>query len=194
METFSYSRFSQQVTYAVFKILLSSHLVIKLWPFKIIREGKEDPSVHIVTRAVTFSQSPPPCLYWVFIPYYSITLSCPWFAGGNPLSSIAYMFFGSMLVFTTNFSTRSNHPLYYQETVSVLSDHPRWMFKKNSMEFFVGLDYYLYYFYSGCTATSPQSYVPPECSTTSWPYHVTWLLKFPSYLYLNPIVHFEVLD
>jgi len=45
--------------------------------------------------------------------------------------------------------------LCYQETVSVLSDHPRWMFKKNSMEFFVGLDYYLYYFYSGCTATSP---------------------------------------
>ena len=28
----------------------------------------------------------------------------------------------------------------------VLSDHPRWMFKKNSMGFFVGLDYYLYYF------------------------------------------------
>jgi len=25
------------------------------------------------------------------------------------------------------------------------------MFKKNSMEFFIGLDYYLYYFYSGYT-------------------------------------------
>jgi len=39
--------------------------------------------------------------------------------------------------------------------MNVLSDHPRWMFKKNSIEFFLGLDYYLYYFYSGCTATSP---------------------------------------
>ena len=28
----------------------------------------------------------------------------------------------------------------------VLSDYSRWMFKKNSMEFFIGLDYYLYYF------------------------------------------------
>ena len=33
----------------------------------------------------------------------------------------------------------------------VLSDHPRWMFKKNSMEFFIGLLDYLYYFTSGCT-------------------------------------------
>ena len=49
--------------------------------------------------------------------------------------------------------------------MSVLSDHPRWMFKKNSIEFFVGLDYYLYYFYSGYTATSLRSHVPPECST-----------------------------
>jgi len=30
--------------------------------------------------------------------------------------------------------------------VNVLSDHPRWMFKKNSIEFFIRLDYYLYYF------------------------------------------------
>jgi len=30
--------------------------------------------------------------------------------------------------------------------VNVLSDYPRWMFKKNSIEFFLGLDYYLYYF------------------------------------------------
>jgi len=27
----------------------------------------------------------------------------------------------------------------YQGTVNVLSGHPRWMFRKNSMEFFVGL-------------------------------------------------------
>ena len=35
-----------------------------------------------------------------------------------------------------------------------LSDHPRWMFKKNSIEFFVGLQSYLYYCYSGCTLKS----------------------------------------
>jgi len=35
------------------------------------------------------------------------------------------------------------NPRYYQRTVIVLDDHPRWMFKKNSMGFFVGLDYYL---------------------------------------------------
>ena len=36
--------------------------------------------------------------------------------------------------------------LCYQRTVIVLSDHSRWMFRKNSIEFFVGLVYYLYYF------------------------------------------------
>ena len=36
--------------------------------------------------------------------------------------------------------------LYYQQAVNALSDHPRWIFKKNLMEFFLGLDYYLYYF------------------------------------------------
>jgi len=30
--------------------------------------------------------------------------------------------------------------------VNALSDYPRWMFKKNLMGFFLGLDYYLYYF------------------------------------------------
>jgi len=36
--------------------------------------------------------------------------------------------------------------LCYQRTMIVLSNHPRWMFRKNSMGFFVGLVYYLYYF------------------------------------------------
>ena len=36
--------------------------------------------------------------------------------------------------------------LCYRKTMIVLSDHLRWMFRKNSMEFFVGLVYYLYYF------------------------------------------------
>jgi len=34
--------------------------------------------------------------------------------------------------------------------VIVLSDYPRWMFRKNLIKFFIGLVYYLYYFYSGC--------------------------------------------
>jgi len=36
--------------------------------------------------------------------------------------------------------------LCYRWAVIALSDHPRWMFRKNSMEFFIGLVYYLYYF------------------------------------------------
>ena len=35
--------------------------------------------------------------------------------------------------------------LCYQWAVIALSDHPRWMFRKNSMEFFIRLGYYLYY-------------------------------------------------
>ena len=45
-----------------------------------------------------------------------------------------------------------------------LSDHPRWIFKKNSMEFFVGLQSYLYYCYSGCTLKSHDHLLFPECS------------------------------
>jgi len=30
--------------------------------------------------------------------------------------------------------------------MNALSDHPRWMLKKNLIEFFLGLDYYLYCF------------------------------------------------
>ena len=45
-----------------------------------------------------------------------------------------------------------------------LSDHPRWMFEKNSMEFFVGLQPYLYYCYSGYTLKSHDHLLFPECS------------------------------
>ena len=38
----------------------------------------------------------------------------------------------------------------YQRTVIVLSDHPRWIFRKNSIEFFVVLDLLLILFYSSC--------------------------------------------
>ena len=40
--------------------------------------------------------------------------------------------------------------LCYRWAVIALSDHPRWMFRKNSMEFFIRLLNYLYYFTSGC--------------------------------------------
>jgi len=52
----------------------------------------------------------------------------------------------------------------YQGTVNVLSGHSRWMFRKNSMEFFVGLQPYLYYYYSGCTLESYGHMSFPECS------------------------------
>ena len=52
----------------------------------------------------------------------------------------------------------------YRGTVNVLSGHPRWMFRKNSMEFFVGLQPYLYYYYSGCTLESHGHVFLPECS------------------------------
>ena len=54
----------------------------------------------------------------------------------------------------------------YQQTVNVLSDHPRWMFKKNSIEFFVGLQPYLYYYYSGCTLKPHDHMFFPECFIT----------------------------
>ena len=56
--------------------------------------------------------------------------------------------------------------------MNVLSDHPRWMFKKNLIKFFIGLDFYLYYFYSGCTL-SPWSHVLLECSVITWLCYVT---------------------
>ena len=54
--------------------------------------------------------------------------------------------------------------LCYRGTVSVLSGHPRWIFRKNSMEFFVGLQPYLYYYYSGCTLEFHGHVSLPECS------------------------------
>jgi len=54
--------------------------------------------------------------------------------------------------------------LCYRGTVNVLSGHPRWMFRKNLMEFFVGLQPYLYYYYSGCTLESHGHMSLPECS------------------------------
>ena len=60
-----------------------------------------------------------------------------------------------------------------------LSDHPRWMFKKNSMEFFVGLQSYLYYYYSGCTLKSHDHLLFPECSMVTWPFqNVLWSCDF----------------
>jgi len=63
-----------------------------------------------------------------------------------------------------------------------LKDHPGWMFRKNSMEFFVGLLDYLYKFYRGYATTNPRSHVLLEYSTITWPCHMIWLPKFPCYL------------
>ena len=63
-----------------------------------------------------------------------------------------------------------------------LKSHPRWMFRKNLMEFFVGLLDYLYKFYRGYATTNPRSHVLLEYSTITWPSHVIWLPKFPCYL------------
>ena len=47
----------------------------------------------------------------------------------------------------------------YRWAVIALSDHPRWMFRKNLMEFFVALLNYLYKSYSGYATISSQSHV-----------------------------------
>jgi len=82
----------------------------------------------------------------------------------------------------------------YQRAVMALSDHPRWMFRKNSMEFFIRLSYYLYYFTSGCTL---KSHSHKSFQNVLWSHdsgHMVCLLKFPHYLYLDPIVHLDVVD
>ena len=53
------------------------------------------------------------------------------------------------------------------------------MFKKNSMEFFVGLQSYLYYCYSGCTLKSHDHLLFPECSMVTWPCYVTLAYSVP---------------
>jgi len=75
----------------------------------------------------------------------------------------------------------------YRRAVMALSDYPRWIFRKNSMEFFIGLSYYLYYFISGCTLKSC-GHKPFQ--NILWSHdsgHVVCLLKFPHYLYLDPL-------
>jgi len=78
--------------------------------------------------------------------------------------------------------------------VIALSNHPRWMFRKNSIEFFVGLNYYLYYFTSDCIL---KSHSHMSFQNILWSYnsgHMVCLLKFPHYLYLDPIVCLNVVD
>ena len=67
-----------------------------------------------------------------------------------------------------------------------LSDHPRWMFKKNSMEFFVGLQSYLYYCYSGCTLKSHDHLLFPECSMVTCSFqNVLWSPDLVTWLWLT---------
>ena len=70
---------------------------------------------------------------------------------------------------------------------------PRWLFRKNLMGFFIGLQSYLYYNYSGCTLQSHNHMSFPECSMIIWPCHVIWLAKSLHYLYPYSVVCFEVL-
>jgi len=77
--------------------------------------------------------------------------------------------------------------LCYQWAVIAFSDYLRQMFRKNSMEFFIELSYYfilLYkWLYPIVTSLSRMFYGHMICS-----------LKFPCYLYLDPIVCFDVVD
>ena len=75
-----------------------------------------------------------------------------------------------------------------------LKDHSRWVFRKNSIELFIGLTIYLYYFYKWLYTTSPRSHVFLECSTITCPCHMIWLLKFPHYLYLVCIIWLDICD
>jgi len=58
-----------------------------------------------------------------------------------------------------------------------LKDYSRWVFRKNSMEFFAGFDYLLILLYKWLCSTITRSHVLPECSMITWPYHVIWLLN-----------------
>jgi len=68
------------------------------------------------------------------------------------------------------------------------------MFRKNSMEFFVGLSYYLYYFTSGYIL---KSHGHKSFQNVLWSHdsgHVVCLLKLLYYLYLDPIVCLDIVD
>ena len=75
-----------------------------------------------------------------------------------------------------------------------LRDYSRWVFRKNSMEFSIGLNYLLILLYKWLYTTSPQSHVLLECSMITCPSHVIWLHKFPCYLYLVFIVWLDICD
>jgi len=47
------------------------------------------------------------------------------------------------------------------------------------MEFFLGLQSYLYYCYSGCTLKSHDHLLFPECSMVTWPCHITLAYSVP---------------
>ena len=74
-----------------------------------------------------------------------------------------------------------------------LKDHSRWVFRKNSIEFLVGLTTYLYYFYTWLYTTSPRSHVFSRMFYDHMSF-VTWYdyFKFPCYLYLVYVVWLDV--
>ena len=131
-----------------------------------------------------------------------LILLLQWLYPRVPWSHVLSRMFYDHLTLSHDLTLLSPHPIYiltplyalcYQGTVNVLSGHPRWIFRKNSMEFFVGLQPYLYYYYSGCTLESYGHMSLPECSMVTWPCHVTWLTKFLSCLCLYSVVCLEFL-
>ena len=122
-----------------------------------------------------------------------LILLLQWLYPRVPWSHVLSRMFYDHLTLSHDLTLLSPHPIYiltplyalcYQGTVNVLSGHPRWMFRKNSMEFFVGLQPYLYYYYSGCTLESYGHMSFLECSIVTWPCYVTWLTKSLSCLCL----------
>ena len=63
---------------------------------------------------------------------------------------------------------------------------PRWLFRKNLMGFFIGLQSYLYYNYSGCTLQSHNHMSFPECSN-HLTCHIIGLPKSPAIYILTPL-------
>ena len=66
----------------------------------------------------------------------------------------------------------------YWRTVIVLSDHPRWMFKKNLIEFPIVFCTLLILLLHGLCTKVLQSHVFLECSYHKWPLTDLWLVDW----------------
>ena len=75
-----------------------------------------------------------------------------------------------------------------------LKDHPRWVFRKNSMEFFVALLDYLYKSYSGYATISSWSHVLSFFQNVLLPDLVTWLAYLSYHAIYISVVQLDVRD